>query len=102
MFSSIPPMLFRPCRPKLGRPPNRIWPNSLPLRVMAPSRKRLTVLPRKNINSRMQKLTPWLSAVATPAPAVPIPKPKISTGSSRIFRMPPVTSPIMARFALPS
>ena len=44
----------------------------------------------------------WLSAVAIPAPAVPSPSPNMNSGSSAMFSSPPVTSPIMARFALPS
>ena len=62
----------------------------------------LTVLPRRYMDSRMKKLTTWLRPVARPAPPVPIPKPKMNTGSSAIFRMPPVTRPTMAKLALPS
>ena len=95
-------MLFRPCRPKLGRPVIRMVPNSAGLRVTALSWNWLTVLPRRNMDSRMQKLMLWLRAVAMPAPAVPSPNPKMNTGSSTIFSTPPVTRPIMAKLALPS
>ena len=50
----------------------------------------------------MPKLMVWLRAVAMPAPAVPNPKANMNSGSSAMFRSPPVTSPTMARFALPS
>ena len=54
------------------------------------------------MDSRMQKLMLWLRAVAMPAPAVPRLKPNIKMGSSTMFSTPPVTRPIMAKFALPS
>ena len=95
-------MLFRPWRPKLGIPVIRMVPNSAGLRVTAVIRNWLTVLPRRNMDSRMQKLMVWLRAVARPAPAVPMPSPKMNSGSSAMFSKPPVTRPIMAKLALPS
>ena len=62
----------------------------------------LTVLPRRNMESRMQKLMLWLRAVAIPAPAVPSPNTNMNSGSSAMFSTPPVTRPIMAKLALPS
>ena len=62
----------------------------------------LTVLPRRYMDSKMPKLTSWLRPVARPAPPVPIPSPKIKTGSRAMLRMPPVTRPTMAKLALPS
>ena len=50
----------------------------------------------------MPKLMHWLRAVARPAPPVPMPNPKMNTGSSAMFSKPPVTRPIMAKLALPS
>ena len=69
---------------------------------MAVSLNWLTVRPRRNMDSRMPKLTHWLRAVARPAPPVPMPNPKMNTGSSAMFSKPPVTRPIMAKLALPS
>ena len=77
-------------------------PNSAGLWVTAVIRNWLTVLPRRNMESRMQKLMVWLRAVARPAPAVPMPSPKMNSGSSAMFSRPPVTRPIMAKLALPS
>ena len=54
------------------------------------------------MDSRMPKLMVWLRAVAMPAPAVPRPSPNMNSGSRAMFSSPPVTRPIMARFALPS
>ena len=62
----------------------------------------LTVLPRRNMESRMKKLMHWLSAVARPAPPVPILNTKMKSGSSTMLSTPPVTRPIMAKLALPS
>ena len=80
----------------------KICPKSRALRVTWVMRNRLTVLPRRNMESRMQKLMLWLRAVAVPAPPVPMPRPKMKTGSSTMLSTPPVTRPIMAKLALPS
>ena len=44
----------------------------------------------------------WLTAVARPAPEMPILKTKINKGSSAILRIPPEVKPIMASRASPS
>ena len=77
-------------------------PKSRASRVTAERRNWLTVLPRRNMESRMQKLMLWLRAVAIPAPAVPSPNTNMNSGSSAMFSTPPVTRPIMAKLALPS
>ena len=54
------------------------------------------------MESRMLQLISWLRPVAMAAPAMPRRNPKMSSGSSTMFRMPPVVRPIMASEALPS
>ena len=54
------------------------------------------------ISSRMTKLTSCEIAVAMAAPAVPSPRPKISSGSSRMLSRPPVVMPTIAYAASPS
>ena len=48
-----------------------------------------------------QKLMGWLRAVARPAPAVPMPSPKMNSGSRTILRTAPVVMPIIEQKVLP-
>ena len=50
----------------------------------------------------MQKLISWLSAVASAAPAMPMSKTKMNSGSSATFRRPPAQMPYMESIASPS
>lgn len=52
--------------------------------------------PRVQPTSRMQKLTNWLMTVAIAAPAMPMWKTKINSGSSAMLRMPPAAMPTIA------
>ena len=54
-----------------------------------------------HIKNRIQKLIIWDNAVASAAPEVPSPRPKIKMGSRIIFRIPPVVIPTMANRAFP-
>ena len=49
----------------------------------------------------MPKLTIWLAMVAMAAPEIPIPNPKIKSGSKIIFKIPPVVIPTAAKVAFP-
>ena len=48
------------------------------------------------IREALQKLINWESPVAKAAPAVPIPRVKINSGSRAIFKRPPMVIPTMA------
>lgn len=54
-----------------------------------------------HIKNRIQKLIIWDNAVASAAPEVPSPRPKIKMGSRKIFKIPPVVIPIMENNAFP-
>lgn len=60
-------------------------------------RKEIRILPPcLLITNKITKLTAWLTTVASAAPATPMSKVKISTGSSTIFSAAPVTIPTIA------
>ena len=63
--------LARAWREKLGRPQARIRPISAARRVNSRGESTSWLLRRKNMESRMQKLTHWESAVASAAPEIP-------------------------------
>ena len=63
---------------------------------------RTMLRPWRNSHARMQKLTSWLSAVASAAPAMPMSKAKMNSGSSATFRRPPAQMPYMESIASPS
>ena len=54
-----------------------------------------------HMHKRMQKLINWDNPVARAAPAVPMPRVKINSGSRIIFSRPPAVMPNMAKNALP-
>ena len=56
----------------------------------------------RKIESRISIPIYCEAAVAIPAPAIPISKVKIRSGSRIILRIPPVAMPIIASFAIPS
>ena len=58
--------------------------------------------PCRNCHPRIRKLTSWLSAVASAAPAMPISKTKMNSGSSPTFRSPPTHMPYIESVASPS
>ena len=69
---------------------------------MRRSESREVDLPRRNIESRMPKLTTCESAVERPAPVMPMPKPNMKTASPAMLRKQPAVMPTMPSAALPS
>ena len=93
-------MLARACRQKEGRPPAKILAYRRAEGWKARrERRRLSFW--KVPHTNRQKLKNWLMMVARAAPPVPMPKPKMKTGSSITLRAAPEKMPIMPNTALP-
>ena len=90
-----------PWRKKEGIPCLKMVAYTSGFREISRTRTRREPMPRKKKEARMARLTHWLSRVAAPAPPMPMFRPKMNRGSSRMFSTPPVARPITARLASP-
>ena len=61
-----------------------------------------SVLPRRNIETRIDQLMNWLMAVERPAPKIPILMANMKIGSMTILSTAPVIIPIIPSLAFPS
>ena len=101
-LSTAVAMLASPCRQKEGKPVVRMfWYTSKWREVLRGRSESVLRFARKQLSS-MQKLMNWLRMVAMAAPAMPMSKVKMNSGSSTMFRMPPAEMPTMASVAFPS
>ena len=95
MFKVMAATLPNPCRNKDGSPPPAI--SRKRSRFQRRFFRRMGMHPEKRTPARSRKkLMSWLITVARAAPEIPIPRPKIRIGSSRILRTAPMPTPIMA------
>ena len=89
------------CMMKGAMPRAAMLPITLGSSPMFFRRMRRPDLPEHRKPTTQQALTPWEIMVARAAPLTPIWKPKINTGSSRMFSTAPMSTEHMATRAWP-
>ena len=91
--------LASPCRIILGKPAVRIFLCTANSQVKYFDARLLWVFPRRKKNNRIPKDMYWEIIVESAAPRMPRFKPHIRMASPAIFKIPPETSPTIARLA---